>query len=91
MRRVAVGNGSAGSLVPDALRAADVLVAGEVRYHDALSAVAGGLSIIEAGHDATEWPLVGILARLIRESGIEVIEEPAATGWWTMEADDDRR
>jgi len=66
---------------------ADVLFGGEVRYHDALDAVGNGLAIIEAGHDATEWPLVRVLADVTRtvlgESG--VVEEPAHAGWWIAE------
>jgi len=88
VRTVAVGNGSVRSLVPAALASgADVLLGGEVRYHDALDAVGNGLAIIEAGHDATEWPLVHLLANVARtvlgESG--VVEEPARAGWWTAE------
>ena len=88
VRHVAVGNGSVRSLVPAALASgADVLLGGEVRYHDALDAVGNGLAIIEAGHDATEWPLVHLLANVAREvlgeSG--VLEEPAHAGWWIAE------
>ncbi len=87
---VAVGNGSVRSLIPAALDAgADVLLGGEVRYHDALDAVSSGLAIIEAGHDATEWPMVGLLAEVVRgvlgKNG--VIEEPAHVGWWTAKGE----
>ena len=84
--RIAVANGSAGSVIGDALRSADTLIAGEVRYHDALAASATGLAIIEAGHDATEWPIVAVLARAVRETvgeALPVIEELPAAGWWT--------
>lgn len=86
VRRVAVANGSAGSLIGDARRSADTLIAGEVRYHDALAAVASGLAIIEAGHDATEWPIVRVLADAVRgcvPGSVSVIEELPAIGWWT--------
>lgn len=92
VRRIAVANGSAGSLIPDATASADTLVAGEVRYHDALAALASGLAIIEAGHDATEWPIVHVLADVVREvlgTAVPVTEEPPAASWWTMEAPDD--
>lgn len=86
---VAVGNGSAGSLISAALAAgADVLLAGEVRYHDARAALDAGLAIIEAGHDATEWPLVAVLAhsaRMVCGSDAEVIEETPTIPWWTTE------
>ena len=94
VRRIAVANGSGGSLVADAQAAADTMIVGEVRYHDALAAVAAGLAVIEAGHDSTEWPLVSILGDAVRASvapTIEVIEESATAGWWTMEDADVRR
>jgi dinuclear metal center YbgI/SA1388 family protein len=86
--RIATGTGSAASLIPDASRVgAHVLLAGEVRYHDALDAVSRGLSVVEAGHDVTEWPLVPILAAAVtRTPGLEedlVTVDEAARGWWT--------
>lgn len=88
VRVVATSTGSAGSLIPDAISAgADVLVAGEVRYHDALDAAESGLAIIELGHDVSEWPMVALLERVVlsiegldRES---VRTLPAQAGWWT--------
>ena len=60
---VATAPGSGSSLVADAVSCgADVILTGELRYHDALKALDAGLAVIEAGHDATEWPLVPILA-----------------------------
>lgn len=89
IRRVAVGNGSAGSLVARAIEVgADVLVAGEVRYHDARAALDAGLPIIEAGHDVTEWPLVHVLAQAARDAvgdRAAVYEETPAIDWWTTE------
>lgn len=87
---VAVGNGSVRSLIAASRAAgADVLLGGEVRYHDALDAAASGLAIIEAGHDATEWPMVALLASVVR--GVlgdnAVIEEPASIGWWTAKGE----
>ena len=63
---VCTATGSAGSLIPQALaQGADVLVCGEVRYHDALNALEAGLTIIELGHDVSEWPLVDLLAQTV--------------------------
>jgi dinuclear metal center YbgI/SA1388 family protein len=86
--RVATGTGSAGSLIGDALAAgAQALIAGEVRYHDALDAVEAGLAVVELGHDVTEWPLVSLLEMAVRS--IADIDQqtvhalPAKPGWWT--------
>jgi len=92
VRRIAVANGSAGSLVPAATAAADVLVAGEVRYHDALGAASAGLALIEAGHDATEWPLVQLLADAVREAaptGFGLTVDEHTRSWRMVEDADD--
>jgi dinuclear metal center YbgI/SA1388 family protein len=60
---IATASGSGGSMIRDALAAgANVLLTGELRYHDALNALDAGLTVVEAGHDATEWPMVPVLA-----------------------------
>lgn len=68
VRVFATAPGSGRSLVPAALAAgADVLVTGELRYHEAHDALEAGLAVIEAGHDATEWPLTRALAAIAEE------------------------
>ena len=86
--RVATATGSAGSLVSDVIASgASALVAGEVRYHDALDASESGLTVIELGHDVSEWPLVNLLERAVRSvKGLDpesVHMLPATPGWWT--------
>lgn len=77
VRRVAVCGGSGGKLASAALAAgAQVLVTGDVGYHEAQEAVARDLAIIDAGHYHTEIPAVARLARLLEEkaekTGLEV-------------------
>ncbi len=88
VRLVATAPGSGRGLVADALAAgADVMVTGELRYHDALDALASGLAVIECGHDATEWPYVRLLADLARSvEGVDpstVVDEKPVIEWWT--------
>ena len=88
LARVATATGSAGSLVADVLAVgAQALVAGEVRYHDALDAAEAGLAIVELGHDVSEWPLVSLLKDAILAlpslDPAIVHELPATPGWWT--------
>ena len=88
IRRAAFATGSAGSLIGAAGDVeADVLVAGEVRYHDASAASSEGLCIVEMGHDVSEWPLVPILAAavepLARENAITLSVDEPRRGWWT--------
>ncbi len=85
---IATATGSAGSLVSVTIHSdADVLLAGEVRYHDALAATSEGLAIIEIGHDVSEWPLVPVLAEAVSATpGLDpdrvAIDSPT-TAWWT--------
>jgi dinuclear metal center YbgI/SA1388 family protein len=90
VRSVAVAPGSGRSLVGDAVRAGcDAMITGELRYHDALDAAACGLAVIEAGHDATEWPLTRTLAEIAaRTPGLrtsQVLLDEPMTNWWTAE------
>ena len=55
VKRMAIACGAGGELLPDAARAgADVLLTGEVRFHDCLAAQARGLALVLPGHYATE-------------------------------------
>ena len=55
VERVAIVCGAGGEFLSDALKGrADVLLTGEVRFHDCLSAQAGGLALLLPGHYATE-------------------------------------
>ena len=66
--QVAVCGGSGASLIKNAIKAgADVLVTGDVKYHEAQQALAEGLAIIDAGHFATEQPVVQCVATYLNE------------------------
>jgi dinuclear metal center YbgI/SA1388 family protein len=55
VQRVAIVCGAGGEFLTDAVNArADVLLTGEVRFHDCLSAQARGLALLLPGHYATE-------------------------------------
>ncbi|MGB9866680.1 MAG: Nif3-like dinuclear metal center hexameric protein [Bacillota bacterium] len=75
--KVATSCGSGGDKVELCSRAgAKVLVTGDVKYHDALKALAQGLTVIDAGHYFTERPVLGkIVDRLRLKFGdrIEVV------------------
>jgi hypothetical protein len=88
LTRVATATGSAGSLIGDVMASgAQALIAGEVRYHDALDAAENGLAVVELGHDVSEWPLVSLLESAVRSTpGLDpgaVHVLPAIPGWWT--------
>lgn len=66
--RVAVVGGSGGEFFEAAARAgAQCLVTGEASHHHGLDALEQGVSVIVAGHFATEWPIVPEMARRLRQ------------------------
>jgi len=69
IRRVALCGGSGASLLRDAyFRGADVLVTGDIKYHEARDAEGLGMALVDAGHFATERLMVqGLADRMTRE------------------------
>jgi putative NIF3 family GTP cyclohydrolase 1 type 2 len=88
MDLVATVGGSGSSLIADAIGCgATAMVLGEVRYHDALSAMEAGMCVIEIGHDVSEWPLVSLLEEVVLsvddlDPGIVHVLPPTPS-WWT--------
>ena len=67
VRRLAVISGAGGSLFEDALaQGADCLLTGEANHHHAIDAKRLGLSLIAAGHYATEFPVTAAVAEKLR-------------------------
>jgi len=73
--KVAVCGGSGAGLVHTAHRqGADVLVTGDVKYHDARQAEELGIALIDAGHFATE--------RLMVEQVVNALQDAARQRHW---------
>ncbi len=71
VRCVVTALGSGGSLGRAALSSgADCLICGEIHYHDALDLAQAGLSIIELGHDISEFPLTALIANEVAGAGV---------------------
>ena len=67
VRRLAVISGAGGSMFEDALAVgADCLLTGEANHHAAIDAVRLGLSLVAAGHYATEFPVTAAVAAALR-------------------------
>lgn len=80
---VAVCGGSGASLLHKAIFAgADVFITGDVKYHEAQEALAAGMAIIDAGHFATEQPIVSVLS--------EYLIDYANAAKWTVAIEADR-
>ncbi len=68
IRTVALCSGSGASLIRAAVRlGADVLVTGDVKYHDARDAEDSGLALIDAGHFSTEIIMVTTVQRQLQQ------------------------
>ncbi|HEY6839181.1 MAG TPA: Nif3-like dinuclear metal center hexameric protein [Geobacteraceae bacterium] len=69
IQKVALCGGSGAFLLREALyQGADVLVTGDVKYHEAREAEALGVAVVDAGHFATELPMAaGLAASLGKE------------------------
>ncbi|MGE5630123.1 MAG: Nif3-like dinuclear metal center hexameric protein [Caulobacteraceae bacterium] len=67
VKKVALLNGSGNKFVSDARFAgADVLVTGDMQYHQILDALEMGLCVIDAGHYATEKIMISSIAEYLR-------------------------
>ncbi|NMB35358.1 MAG: Nif3-like dinuclear metal center hexameric protein [Firmicutes bacterium] len=68
VEKVAVLGGSGAEYIPYALQCgAQVYISGDIKYHEAQEAAREGLALIDAGHAATERPVLPVLARFLEE------------------------
>jgi dinuclear metal center YbgI/SA1388 family protein len=78
--KVALCGGAGGDLISSAaFSGADVIVTGDVKYHDAIEAKAAGIAVIDAGHFYTENPIVYSLAALIKSKILSLGEKVVVT------------
>lgn len=69
VQTIAFCSGSGASLIDSALRVgADVLITGDIKYHDAHHALAAGLCLIDAGHFNTEIIMVDAVASFLTQA-----------------------
>lgn len=91
-RRVAVCGGAGAGMIEDALRqGCDVLVTGDVKYHQVQAAVAQGLAVIDADHFGTEHVILPVIQARLAEAfagqGVRVAIAAAAErfrGFWQV-------
>jgi dinuclear metal center YbgI/SA1388 family protein len=68
VQKIAWCGGSGASLLSEAARqGADVLVSGDIKYHEARQAEEMGVALIDAGHFATERIMVSRLAAVLQQ------------------------
>lgn len=67
IRKVAVLGGSGSDWIQQAVKkGADVLVTGDLKYHDAFDALEKGISVIDAGHNRTEFLAIQVMAKRLQ-------------------------
>ena len=88
--KVAVCGGSGASLIAAAVSAgAQVLVTGDVKYHEAQAAQASGLAIVDAGHFATEQPVVSSVVSYLRQQAEKACWDLKAENILASEGEED--
>ena len=69
VRRLGCCSGAGGSEIAEAKAlGADCFITGEVRHHEALDAVDGGVCVLEAGHFETENPVCEVLTGALQNA-----------------------
>ncbi len=90
IKRIVTSGGSAGSMVDACLsQGIECLICGEIKYHEALDASLSGLSIIELGHDVSEFPLCAVLATHVQAAGVakeRITMIDQKDNWYTPES-----
>ena len=84
--RVALCGGSGAEFVGRAAaKGADAYVTGDVKYHDAERAIGLGIHVLDAGHFATEQPIVARLAERLKKelgNGVEIVAETKSSDFF---------
>lgn len=89
VRKVALCSGSGAEFIQKAaFMGADVYVTGDVKYHEAQTAVELGMHVIDAGHFATEFPVVEVLrdrlAAELAEYHLEVLADKSSRDFFQV-------
>lgn len=88
IRRVALCGGSGAEFIGRAAaKGADVYVTGDVKYHDGERALGLGVHVLDAGHFATEQPIIARLAERLSEelgTGVEIIAETKSSDFFRL-------
>ena len=74
IKRICVASGSCGDLIELAkTQGADVIITGDVKYHEALHARDIDMNVIDAGHFPTEFMVVDVFEKILSSCQLEII------------------
>ena len=72
---VAVASGSCSEVIPLAKeKGADVIVTGDLKYHNTMDMTYLDICIVDAGHYPTEICVMNIFADILKDTGLEIIK-----------------
>ena len=75
VRRIAVASGASSDVIPTAIeKGADVIITGDMKYHDMINYSEMGISIIDAGHYPTEIIVMDIFENILKDCGLTLIK-----------------
>ena len=87
IKNVAIINGSASSIIPLVLSPTffcDMVIAGELNYHNALELIADGKFVIDLGHGESEMLAIDAIHDILLDNfkDIEVIKSKNSCNFW---------
>ena len=72
---VAVASGSCSEIIPIAFeKGADVIITGDMKYHNMIDMTELGICVIDAGHYPTEICVMNIFEDILKDTDIEIIK-----------------
>lgn len=84
IKKVAICSGSGSEfIVKSAYQGADVIITGDVKYHEAQQAIDNNINIIDAGHFGTEYHMAEFVAEYLKNKAIN-------EKWYIDEVDFDK-
>ena len=91
IKRVGICGGAGSEFITKAkFLGADAFVTGDVKYHEAQSAIENRIHVVDAGHFATEFPIVHALAEKLKEEfkrlgiPIVILEDTSSKDFFTV-------
>ena len=85
IKKVGICGGAGSEFIAKAkFLGADAFVTGDVKYHEAQAAIENKIHVVDAGHFATEFPIVHALAEKLKDDfkklkiDVEIVEDTSS-------------